>query len=31
LPFFLAGGLKIVYDLTLWRLFREQRPPGPQG
>ena len=26
-PFFLAGGLKIVYDLTLWRLFAERRPP----
>jgi MFS family permease len=28
LPFFLAGGLKIVYDLTLWRLFRERQPPA---
>ena len=27
LPFFLSGGLKIVYDLTLWRLFRQRRPP----
>jgi MFS family permease len=26
-PFFLAGGLKIVYDLALWRLFRARRPP----
>lgn len=26
-PFFLAGGLKIVYDLLLYRLFRERRPP----
>lgn len=26
-PFFLAGGLKIIYDLTLWRLFRARRPP----
>jgi predicted MFS family arabinose efflux permease len=26
-PFFLAGGLKILYDLTLWRLFRAHRPP----
>ena len=25
-PFFLAGGLKIVYDLTLWRLFRNRKP-----
>jgi MFS family permease len=28
-PFFLAGGLKIVYDLALWRAFR--RHPPPQG
>jgi predicted MFS family arabinose efflux permease len=27
LPFFLAGGLKIVYDLMLWRAFRSVRPP----
>jgi MFS family permease len=27
-PFFLAGGLKIVYDLLLWRLFRKRQPPG---
>jgi MFS family permease len=27
-PFFLAGGLKIVYDLALWRAFRSHRPPG---
>lgn len=26
-PFFLAGGLKIVYDLALWRVFRQRRPP----
>jgi MFS family permease len=26
-PFFLAGGLKIVYDLALWRAFRARRPP----
>jgi len=26
-PFFIAGGLKIVYDLTLYRLFRAHRPP----
>jgi MFS family permease len=25
-PFLLAGGLKIVYDLALWRLFRDRRP-----
>ena len=27
LPFFLAGGLKIVYDLLLFREFRSVRPP----
>jgi MFS family permease len=27
LPFFLCGGLKIVYDLALWRQFRMQKPP----
>ena len=27
LPFFLAGGLKIAYDLALWRLFSQRRPP----
>ncbi|MGP1673623.1 MAG: MFS transporter [Candidatus Limnocylindrales bacterium] len=27
LPFFLAGGLKIVYDLLLYRDFRAHRPP----
>jgi MFS family permease len=26
-PFFLAGGLKILYDLTLWRMFSKRRPP----
>lgn len=26
-PFFLAGGLKIAYDLALWRAFRAHRPP----
>ena len=26
-PFFLAGGLKIVYDLLLWRAFRAVKPP----
>jgi MFS family permease len=28
LPFVLSGGLKIVYDLLLWRAFRAH-PPGP--
>jgi MFS family permease len=27
LPFFLSGGLKIVYDLLLYRSFRSIRPP----
>jgi MFS family permease len=27
LPFFIAGGLKIVYDLLLYRSFRSMRPP----
>jgi MFS family permease len=27
LPFVIAGGLKIVYDLLLWRRFRSVRPP----
>ena len=26
-PFFLAGGLKIVYDVVLWRLFRSRPAP----
>ena len=26
-PFFLAGGLKIAYDLLLWHGFRSHRPP----
>jgi MFS family permease len=27
LPFFLSGGLKIVYDLLLYRSFRTMKPP----
>lgn len=27
LPFFLSGGLKIIYDLALWGEFRKVRPP----
>jgi hypothetical protein len=27
LPFLISGGLKIVYDLLLWRAFRKVRPP----
>jgi MFS family permease len=26
-PFFVAGGLKILYDLVLWRAFRRVKPP----
>ena len=26
-PFFVAGALKIAYDLTVWRIFRGIRPP----
>jgi Arabinose efflux permease len=29
-PFYLAGGLKIVYDLLLYREFRHVRPPEEQ-
>jgi len=31
LPFFLCGGLKIIYDLALWRAFRTLRPPEEQA
>lgn len=27
LPFFLCGGLKIIYDLALWREFQAVKPP----
>jgi len=30
LPFFLSGGLKIVYDLALFRMFRHIKPPEEQ-
>jgi hypothetical protein len=26
-PFFVAGGMKIAYDLALWRSFRALKPP----
>jgi MFS family permease len=29
-PFLLSGGLKIVYDLALWREFRAIKPPEEQ-
>jgi MFS family permease len=31
LPFYLAGGLKIAYDLLMYREFRAVRPPEEQG
>jgi len=31
LPFYLAGGLKIVYDLLMYREFRAVRPPEEQA
>ncbi|HYK88284.1 MAG TPA: MFS transporter, partial [Acidobacteriota bacterium] len=30
LPFFLSGGLKIIYDLLLYRNFRSMPPPEEQ-
>lgn len=29
-PFLVAGGLKIVYDLLLYRSFRAMQPPEEQ-
>jgi hypothetical protein len=29
-PFFLAGGLKIIYDLLLYQRFRQLPPPEEQ-
>ncbi|MCA1683415.1 MAG: MFS transporter, partial [Actinobacteria bacterium] len=31
LPFFVAGGLKIVYDLTVYAVFRNVHPPEEVG
>jgi MFS family permease len=31
LPFWICGGLKIVYDLALWRAFAQVRPPEEGG
>lgn len=31
LPFFLSGGLKLVYDLALYRSFRAHKPPEEQA
>ena len=30
IPFFLCGGLKITYDLLLWREFSKVKPPEEQ-
>ncbi len=30
-PFLAAGGLKVIYDLLLWRSFRALRPPEERG
>ena len=30
-PFFIAGGLKIVYDLLLYRSFKATKPPEEQA
>jgi MFS family permease len=30
-PFFLAGALKIIYDLALWQSFRALKPPEELG
>ncbi|MBX7221056.1 MAG: MFS transporter [Blastocatellia bacterium] len=30
-PFFLAGGLKIIYDIALYRSFRNLKPPEEQA
>ena len=31
LPIFLCGGLKIIYDLALWREFSRLKPPEERG
>jgi len=31
LPFYLAGSLKIMYDLLMYRDFRNVRPPEEQA
>jgi MFS family permease len=30
-PLLIGGGLKVVYDLTLWRMFRQVQPPEEHG
>lgn len=31
MPFYPAGGLKLVYDFLVYRLFRSMRPPEEQA
>ena len=31
MPLFLGGGMKIVYDILLWRAFRHVKPPEEQS
>jgi predicted MFS family arabinose efflux permease len=31
LPFFIAGALKVIYDLLIFASFRELRPPEERG
>jgi hypothetical protein len=31
LPFLLAGGIKIVYDLWIFALFRHVKPPEEEN
>ena len=31
MPLLLGGGMKIVYDILLWRAFRHVKPPEEQG
>ena len=30
-PLFLGGGLKIIYDVLLWRAFQHRKPPEERG
>ena len=30
-PLFIGAGMKIAYDLLLWRAFRKLKPPEEQG
>jgi hypothetical protein len=30
-PMIFSGALKIVYDLALWRSFRQHKPPEEKG